>query len=339
MIDRLLEDANRVSDEQVESLRLDAGERELRDAIVATRRRRPLARRRLPWVAGAALAGAAALLLLFLGGNGTVAPSPERAWAAPALRVANAVPRLLIGVPGWKVTRADEFRVDDGEMSFSDGAFTVDLRWNPASRYDGLIADRDATADVLPPATVAGERATVFRYIGDVDDFTAIWRSGGYTMELRTTGSPKGQRLDRAQYLRLLTSMKPAGVDAWLGAMPASVVLPVDRVKVVTEMLHGIPVPPGFDPASLSAGAAVRDRYQLGAAVTGAVACAWIERWIAGDEHAVEAMGTSREWPILQEMAPQGGWSSVFWEIADSMAGRGEMDVRATYREGLGCRP
>jgi hypothetical protein len=67
------------------------------------------------------------------------------------------------------------------------------------------------------------------------------------------------------------------------------------------------------------------------------VGCPWIDRWIGGDDHAAEAMATSHTWPILLEMRDQGGWSEVLWELADSMTGRGAIDVRATYREGLGC--
>ena len=345
MTDRLLQDANPVSDAQVAALELDDGERALRDAIVATprRRRRPLLRRRVTWVAGLGLAGAAALLVVFLGGTGTVAPSPERAWAAPAVRVANAVPRLLLDVPGWTVTRADEFRVDDGEMSFGDGEFTVDLRWIPASMYRDRVDDRAASSDRLADATVAGERAVVFRYEGEIDDFTALWRSGRYTMELRTTGSPEGRRLDAEAYRRLLTSLKPVGVDAWLAAMPASVVLPADRVRAVEEMLRGVPRPPGFDAGALAAGDAVRDRYQLGAAVTGAVSCAWIRRWLAGDGDAAAAMATSRDWPILREMQAEGAYPSVVWQYADAMAGDGVVtggrtrSIEESYRQALGC--
>src|SRR4051794_6707730 len=65
----------------------------------ATRRRRRAALA-APALAAAAVA-VAALLLVDRGG--------DRAWAAPLVRVAQAAPRLLVGEPGWKVTRADEF--------------------------------------------------------------------------------------------------------------------------------------------------------------------------------------------------------------------------------------
>ena len=52
-------------------------------------------------------------------------------------------------------------------------------------------------------------------------------------------------------------------------------------------MLAGVPHPEGFDIVALQSGDGIRDRYQLGAQVAGAVACAWIEQWVdarrAGD--------------------------------------------------------
>ncbi|MBS1844732.1 MAG: hypothetical protein JST53_09975 [Actinobacteria bacterium] len=44
-------------------------------------------------------------------------------------------------------------------------------------------------------------------------------------------------------------------------------------------MLRGIPLPPGFDPSSIPDVGQTMDRYQAGAAVGGAVACAWFGRW------------------------------------------------------------
>jgi hypothetical protein len=42
-------------------------------------------------------------------------------------------------------------------------------------------------------------------------------------------------------------------------------------------MLDGVPRPPGFQTAGLEAETHFTDRYQLGQAVAGAVACGWIE--------------------------------------------------------------
>lgn len=81
------------------------------------------------------------------------------------------------------------------------------------------------------------------------------------------------------------------------------------------------------------------------------MACGWIERWVAarraGDAgaaaEAVEAMQTSRRWPILREMQAEGDYPKVLWKFADAMkrdepilAGK-PLSVERSYRAALGC--
>ena len=58
------------------------------------------------------------------------------------MRVAEANDRLLIDLPGWRVSRADEFTVEAGEMTFTDGSHEVDLEAQPAGQYADVLADR-----------------------------------------------------------------------------------------------------------------------------------------------------------------------------------------------------
>ena len=69
--------------------------------------------------AGLACAGAVALAVLLAGtpGGGS---QPE--FAAAALEVAEANPRLLVTEPGWSVIGAEQFKPDEGSIFFSDGA-------------------------------------------------------------------------------------------------------------------------------------------------------------------------------------------------------------------------
>jgi hypothetical protein len=104
-------------------------------------------------------------------------------------------------------------------------------------------------------------------------------------------------------------------------------------------MLDPLPLPDGFEP-SIESGEF--QRYDLGTDVATAVTCEWVGRFVdakrSGDdaaaEEAQEALATARDWPILQELAIQGGFPDVVWEIAaDVEAGR----FPAGYRQGLGC--
>jgi hypothetical protein len=171
--------------------------------------------------------------------------------------------------------------------------------------------------------------------------------------------SASGMSADR--FYDVLASVHPTDVDTWLGALPADVVRPVDRAETVEGMLKGLPIPPEVDVDALEQEPGALDRYQLGAKVSGAVACAWLDRWAegvrTGDEaamaRATEAMSGSRDWPILQEMAKEGGYAQVVWEYAREMAngdreallgssGTETVDGKTyelgpSYATGLGC--
>jgi hypothetical protein len=367
-LDDLVRDAAPVTDDELWSLPLRDAEADLRTAILDERRpgagrpasepRRPRRgsgaprRWRRPWPAVGLAAGIAVVILAvgLSGGDERLGPSPGRAWAAPALRVANAVPRILVGEPGWAVERADQFSVREGEMTFRNGRHSLDLHWRPGP-HRVWVKDRAASGVRMEDVAVLGSEATVFRYRGTAGDFTALWRRGGYTMELRVGLDRGADPMPFARYRRLLGSLHEVSVDAWLGAMPASVVLPDQSDSVVDGMLADMTLPPGFDRSALGTGDAVRDRYQLGAQVAGAVACAWIRHWIdarrTGDARAeaaaVDAMQGSRRWAILNEMNAAGDYPEVLWDVADAMNGNGKimggrgMEVGAVYEEGLGC--
>ena len=345
-LDTVLRDAAPVSDEDVRAMALD-GESDLRAAIVAHARRVPAQRRRVrrwPALAVAAAAAAGAVLLVLAGAGDHVGTSPDRAWAAPLVRVAQAVPRLLITEPGWTVSRADQFTVDEGEMTFTDGKRTLDLHWSDREFVTFLKNSGDETERV-GSVDVPGGEAIVLRYTGPGEYFTALWPSGRYTMELRSAA------LSMDELRRVLASLREVSVDAWLGAMPASVVLPARTHEAVDEMLTGIPLPPGFDIAALGSDSRLRDRYQLGAHVAGAVACAWIERWVRARREgdtvatatAAETMKGARDWPILREMDAEGDYPEVLWEYGEAMAGDGTvlggrlLTVEESYKSALGC--
>lgn len=173
--------------------------------------------------------------------------------------------------------------------------------------------------------------------------------------------SINGSGMSAERFYDVLDSVYSTDVETWLAALPTDVVRPTDRPQVVEEMLEGLPLHADVDVEALKGEAGALDRYQLGAKVSGAVACSWLDQWAAavrsGDTasaaEATQAMSGSREWPILQEMKDEGGWSQVVWEYAAEMAaddrsallgmaGTETIDGKTfelgpSYATGLGC--
>jgi hypothetical protein len=288
----------------------------------------------------ACVAVIAALILLSGGSVDSVRDGAHPSFAAAAVKVAEANPRLLVTAPGWSIVHARSFEVDTGELIYGDGEHPLygpggggrqlNLTWYPARFYrDRLREDGHACCHVSTPviSTLLGQRATTFAYPGQHPNFATVL-SPQENVFIEVTGSFGS----RQEYEVLLHSLRPVSVDAWLSAMPAEVLRPAARSAAIAQILRGIPVPPGFDASTLhfrvmpaqpgpdtsalQSESALTDRFMLGKSVTGAVACGWLQRWLsatqAGDgaaaQEAVEAMATARHWPVLLQMVREKGF-------------------------------
>ena len=263
-------------------------------------------------------------------------------WAAELVRFAEASPLVLLDIEGWRVEYADEQSTEEGELHFRRGptpppsnasvnatkgadvpTTTAQLNWRGGS-LSSWTSDRAASAKVRALAPVLGTTAHVYQYDGGRPghrDITALFRYDGRVMEFRAGAA------DIAAFKVLLAGLRAVDTDTWLSAMPASVVKTDDRSAVVAEMLEGVSIPPGFDPASIKGSELTKDRYQLGAAVVGTVSCTWLKRWSdarakgdkAGVREAIGAMADSDRWPIVKEMAKSGAYPQVLGMLVAAM--------------------
>jgi hypothetical protein len=150
-----------------------------------------------------------------------------------------------------------------------------------------------------------------------------------------------------AAFTATLHQLRQVDANTWLRALPSSVVQSADRGKVLQDMLTGIPLPPGFDASQIRGAGLARARYQLGAAVSGTIACEWFRIWEHGRTHgnqaevnrAIAAMATASRWPVLRQMRREGGWTAVVLEYARDMNGGVIMGrpLLPDVNSGLGC--
>jgi len=282
------------------------------------------ARRRLVLGLGGGLAIAALAVAIVLLSGGSVRGG-RPAFAEAAIEVAEANPRLLVGAPGWKVTRADEFEADEGEVTFGDGSHELAIHWYPARLYRGYLHDR---ASVSPQrrSRLLGRLATTVHY-GGREYATMLAPQGSVFLEVR------GGLGSRGEYERVLHSLRPASVEEWLGAMPPSVVRPGARAQAIAGLLHGVPLPPNFDLARLQGKDVIRDHRALGVEVGGGVACGWVQAWqaarragdAAGAREAVAAMATVPSWPMVGDPRVRTPWAGNLKRIAGELA-HGRLD-------------
>jgi hypothetical protein len=366
-IDLALAAANPLTARAAVALPLDHAERELVARVLAEPRHprprgariagSPLRRRRIALFLAATAAVALALTLLPSGDHGG-GPSP--AFAAALVRFANASPLTLLNLPDWHVVYADEEAGGFGEMHFVRGPADADgnprggslanqasvvgrvasLTWQPSNAAS--LSDLAGGHQNAP----TGLGVTARRFVNEggsahAFDVSAFFGYQGRVLTFRATVT------SMAMFAAELRALTPVDTTTWLRAMPSSVVKTADSGESVRRMLKGIPLPAGFDAARIRGVRLVHDRYQLGAAVTGTVACMWIAAWnrarVAGDHAAVNraiaAMATAPTWPVLHEMAKTGGWPAVLIGYARAMR-RGTWSGRPLVGDvntGLGC--
>ena len=338
-IDSALAAANPLPEREALRLPLERAEMELIEEIVAIpvsahrreqpgrvlRRRRALARHRRVALALAVVGAiAAAIAVLPIGGSGDGATP---AFGAALVRFANSSPLALLKLPHWHVVYADEEADGFDEMHFVRGPANRDGTPRGASPMrEASLKGRVASLSWQPLTSIeqkqiraghqtaqTGLGVTARRFVLESKshgwlDISAFFSYQGRYLTFRATVT------DMAMFRNELRALTPVDTTTWLRAMPRSVVKSADSGEAVRVMLKGIPLPPGFDAAHIRGVRLVHDRYQLGAAVTGTVACMWIADWsharashnTAMVKRSIAAMATAPHWPILRHDGPSG---------------------------------
>jgi hypothetical protein len=366
-IDLELREANPLKKRSLAALDLEDAEAALGEALVAqpaneeapelagsdTRhgRRRP---RSLLFAVGASAVSVVLAAALLIAGSGDTGSS--RAYGAEVVRFAESTPLLLLEGPGWRVRNVVQWQQGSGSMEFGPGApgpaethpsrreiirrearlrigkRTVKLEWTPWSPHKGASGrlkpynERGlgftATAPVL--GTVAHIDPNIRFSSPDTPGLRwmiAVWRESDRVLTLSAWVPDLGAFRER------LSQLKKVDAETWLDAMPQRVVKAADYGAEVREMLQGLPLPPGFDPSRIPDRSVTTNRYSVGKAVGGAVACGWFARWF--DAHADRDVETALEarrillhassWPVFRRISDEGSYPRLVVELAEAL--------------------
>jgi hypothetical protein len=267
---------------------------------------------------------------------------------------------VRIGCARTTVSKSGKFPVCKAERE--SGMFPaavrqrrVELRWRHGSLAEAISTQRAS----LHPHGQRWVKLPVLGTTADVDtraefyvnqggpgnrQMVALWSEDGYLLELRAAVPDQAAFEERLGWLNKVDS------QTWLDAMPAKVVKAADHDAAVREMLKGIPVPSSFKPSRVPDTGLTTDRYQVGAKVTATISCLWFLQWAqarrtgdgAAAAEAERAMATSKHWAILREMAKEGAYPEMIWELAAEMPSgywewAGHRHPLLPRAEGLGC--
>lgn len=268
------------------------------------------------------------------GGSGAATDGPGAGQLTLAAMAAR-MPRFVLDAPGWEITTVYGFGEASGTLAYTRGSgaarATLELTWHPAAQHAGYLDDREADPSIAhEPTRLVGQDATLFTYDA-TDHATMLPPAGRSFVEIR------GMGMSEDGYRALTGRLREASVEEFVAALPDGVTTPEGQGARAEQVLADIPVPDGFrfvpDGDTL-------DAYQLGALVTGQVACAWIEEYADGDararQEAAEALATSHRWAVLRTMDAEGDWPEFLWELADRVAAD-DLPAPEEWTGGLGC--
>jgi hypothetical protein len=173
-------------------------------------RRRPRRRpRRVLWAVPAFAVGVAAVVLGVTLADG----GGDRASASHREEVAEAAPRLLVDLPGWRVKRTDRFSVEYGQVTLTNGRQELELQWLPEDEYQLEAEKRVAELEDLGTAPAGESEARLFRYPG-TNEYFAVWLRGDYTVEAR------GRAADAEAFKATIAALHEVDIATWLTALP-----------------------------------------------------------------------------------------------------------------------
>ncbi len=221
---------------------------------------------------------------------------------------------FALGEAGWTITYVDE-AANGMSITYTRDGQTLELDLYPADNYQTYVMDRHADYGDGTATSLLGQDATRWESLPD-SHTTIRTPEGGRFLEASGSG------MDEAAYTDLVGQLVQTDEHGFASSMPAGVVTPFNREPAIRHLLRGVDTPPGFSLADVAL-TGFNDAYAAAAQVAGSVGCAWVDVWdggtVADRQAAIEAFDGSRSWPLLRDIAHEGGYSGGFWSVGHRM--------------------
>lgn len=309
----------RITDDEVASLPVHAGRAELLEDLMDTpldHAEKSTTRHRLTpaWLAAPAAAAAIAAIVLVPALRGSDDPSgagPAGGTASTSTSQPADTSYVVLGAAGWDVTSVGEM---DGLLSvqLEKGPLSMELTEYPAQLHQQYLDDRLQVS--TPRETpLLGLASTTVTYSAK-NHATLRPAEGDSFLEVRADG------MGLEAYEQLLAELEKTDAEGFARTVPEGTVTPESRDGDVARLLEGVQVPDGFTDEDIEL-SGFNDAYNAMTAVAGAVGCAWLDAYDAGDaaarQEALAALDGSVDWPLLRDQAAAGGYADAMWTVPD----------------------
>jgi hypothetical protein len=260
---------------------------------------------------------------------------------------------VVLNDSAWQISNLNNDPDYGGSLSWANGKRTLQVTWYPAEDYQAYLADR---RDIGPAknATVLGQEGESFHQAIDLQ------KAGGQSIYLGTEatlgpdGEPSGNNLrvttilppvgdfflefdasvtDETEYAAVMAALSRVNGQAWTAAIDRATVTAGEGQAFLGQAGQGVPLPPGMT-MTVADLELPQSEYHARASYVSKVLCGWAERYVGGDDAALDALQASKDWAVLQAMDKDGDYPEVTAENVQALANDPTFD---DWRMGWGC--
>ncbi|WP_109508753.1 hypothetical protein [Nocardioides speluncae] len=259
---------------------------------------------------------------------------------------------VVLNDGAWQISNLNNDEVYGGSLSWSKGKQALQVTWYPASEYQSYLADR---RDIGPArdATVLGQQGEAFHQAIDlkksgdqslyVETEPTLGPDGedpGNNLRVMTVLPPVGDFflefdasvIDEAEYDAVMAQLSRVNGQAWNAVIDRATVTPGEGQAFLDQAGQGVPLPQGMTVTVADLELPQSD-YHARASFASKVLCGWAQRYIDGDDAALDTLQGSADWAVLQAM-DDGDYADVTADLVQELADDRTFD---SWRQGWGC--